>query len=447
MSAETIQLPDLGGVDEVEVIEISVEVGQSVELDDPLVVLESDKASMEIPAPFAGVIKAVLVAIGDTISEGHEFISITRAEGVEENVEEGTEEAGKEGAPEPDVENSKQADAVASAETNNPSTTLGSEPLAAPASKGINSSRQKSNASAPASAAVHAGPSVRKLARQCEIDLSKVPGSGPKGRVLKEDLKGYIAAQVKKASDGGLGLPQATDIDFTRFGEIETVDVTRIGKKTAENLHASWVTIPHVTQFSEADITDLEQFRKRQKSAADAPANLTPLPFILKAVAHALQKYPLFKSSLKAAGDQLVMKQYCHIGMAVDTPAGLMVPVIRDVDKKSVWQLSIEIAEIGEQARNKKLRPDQMQGGCFTVSSLGNLGGLGFTPIINAPEVAILGVAAMQTKPVFDGEQFLPRKMLPLALSYDHRVINGADGGRFSAEVCAALNDLRIMIM
>ena len=432
MSSEKIQVPDLGGVDEVEVIEISVEVGQSVEIDDPLIVLESDKASMEIPAPFAGEVESILVSVGDTITEGHEFI-VMKKSGESESSTPKQEEVQSTAAPE--------ADETAEVET------PAKEPITEPLQPAT--IKQPSSVSQPAKSdtSIHAGPSVRKLARECEVDLSQVNGTGPKGRVLKDDLKAYIAAQVKQAASAGGVLPRANEVDFSRFGEIEEVAVTRIGKKTAENLHASWLTIPHVTQFDEADVTDLEEFRKQQKQSPDAPANLTPLPFILKAVAHALQQYPLFKSSLKPDGDLLVMKDYCHIGMAVDTPAGLMVPVIRDVDKKSIWQLAIETAEIGEQARNKKLRPDQMQGGCFTVSSLGNLGGQGFTPIINAPEVAILGVSSMQVKPVYDGEKFIPRKMLPIALSYDHRVINGADGGRFSGLVCAALADLRLLLM
>ena len=431
MSSKTIQVPDLGGVDEVEVIEISVEVGQSIEADEPLIVLESDKASMEIPAPFSGEIESILVSVGDTITEGYEIVVMKESNAGSESTRESVEEPRAKSEPEtvtvatadPQLESNMPAEPRSRAASTQPAGAMNSE------------------------ASIHAGPSVRKLARECEVDLSQVNGTGPKGRVLKDDLKAYIAKQVKIAASGGGALPQASEIDFSRFGDVEEVAVTRIGKKTAENLHASWLTIPHVTQFDEADITDLEVFRKQQKQLKDAPANLTPLPFILKAVAHALQQYPLFKSSLKPGGDQLVMKSYCHIGMAVDTPAGLMVPVIRDVDKKSVWQLAIETAEIGEQARNKKLRPDQMQGGCFTVSSLGNLGGQGFTPIINAPEVAILGVSAMQVKPVFDGEKFAPRKMLPIALSYDHRVINGADGGRFSALICASLKDLRLLLM
>ncbi|MBV1915222.1 MAG: 2-oxo acid dehydrogenase subunit E2 [Pseudomonadales bacterium] len=432
MSSETIQVPDLGGVDEVEVIEISVEVGQSINADDPLIVLESDKASMEIPAPFAGEVESILVSVGDTITEGHEIV-------VMKSVGEAASTAPKQEELESAVVPETNEKVETQAPTKEPATESVQSPVAKQPSSGESSEQP--------AASIHAGPSVRKLARECEVDLAHVSGSGPKGRVLKDDLKAYIAAQVKQAASGGGVLPQAKEVDFSRFGEIEEVAVTRIGKKTAENLHASWLTIPHVTQFDEADVTDLEAFRKQQKKSPDAPANLTPLPFILKAVAHALQQYPLFKSSLKPDGNLLVMKDYCHIGMAVDTPAGLMVPVIQDVDKKSIWQLAIETAEIGEQARNKKLRPDQMQGGCFTVSSLGNLGGQGFTPIINAPEVAILGVSSMQVKPVYDGEKFIPRKMLPVALSYDHRVINGADGGRFSGLICASLADLRLLLM
>ncbi|MDF1644806.1 MAG: 2-oxo acid dehydrogenase subunit E2 [Pseudomonadales bacterium] len=443
MSSQTVQVPDLGGVDEVEVIEISVEVGQSISMDEPLIVLESDKASMEIPAPFAGEIEAVLVSVGDTISEGHEIVVMKQTA---EELDSAPRQQELEPQASGDIENTEDVE-----RTEDDVKLQEQEPIkespTEPVQESVVTPTPVSAQAEQTDASIHAGPSVRKLARECEVDLSLVKGSGPKGRVLKDDLKAYIAAQVKIAASGGGVLPQANEVDFSRFGEVEEMAVTRIGRKTAENLHASWLTIPHVTQFDEADITDLEEFRKQQKQLKDAPANLTPLPFILKAVAHALQQYPLFKSSLKPGGEQLVMKSYCHIGMAVDTPAGLMVPVIRDVDKKSVWQLAIETAEIGEQARTKKLRPDQMQGGCFTVSSLGNLGGQGFTPIINAPEVAILGVSSMQVKPVFDGEQFIPRKMLPVALSYDHRVINGADGGRFCGLVCAALNDLRLLLM
>ena len=315
------------------------------------------------------------------------------------------------------------------------------------AKQGPQSDTTSSDAHGPA---IYAGPAVRKLAREFGVSLAQVTGTGAKGRILKEDLQQYVARalQAPAASGGGGALPVIPDQDFARFGEIERVSRSRIDKLTATNMVRSWLNVPHVTQFEDADISGLERFRKDLKGeAAERGVRLTPLPFILKACAVALRDHPKLKSSLADSGDTLVMKRYCHIGMAVDTPAGLVVPVIRDVDKKSIWELASEVAALAERARDKQLKPDDMQGGVFTVSSLGAIGGRGFTPIINAPEVAILGVGRAAVQPVWDGEVFRPATMLPLALSYDHRVVNGGDGGRFLTDLAALLADVKRMVM
>ena len=296
---------------------------------------------------------------------------------------------------------------------------------------------------------MYAGPAVRKLAREFGVTLSQVKGTGARGRVLKEDLQQHVAqALAAEPSSGGAAIPAIPEQDYARFGAIEKTSRSRIDKVTANNMVRSWLGIPHVTQFDDADISDMERFRKELKSeAADRGVRLTPLPFILKACAVALREHPKLKSSLADGGETLVMKHYCHIGMAVDTPAGLVVPVLRDVDKKSIWELAAETATLAERAREKQLRPDDMQGGVFTVSSLGAIGGRGFTPIINAPEVAILGVGRAAVQPVWDGEVFRPQTLLPLALSYDHRVVNGGDGGRFLTELTSLLGDVKRMVM
>jgi len=292
---------------------------------------------------------------------------------------------------------------------------------------------------------------VRKLAREFGVTLQQVTGSGPRGRILKEDLQQFVqnALSAKPgAATTGAGIPAIPDIDFSKFGPVEVTRRSKLDKLTAANMQRSWLNVPHVTQFDEADITALEEFRRGLKPEAEQRGTrLTPMPFILKACAVALRDNPKFRASLAAAGEELVYKQYVHIGMAVDTPAGLMVPVIRDVDKKSIWDLAEEVLELAAKARDRKLSPAEMQGGCFTVSSLGNIGGTGFTPIVNAPEVGILGVSRASIRPVWDGTAFAPRNMLPLALSYDHRVINGGDGGRFMSRLTALLGDIRQLLM
>ena len=304
---------------------------------------------------------------------------------------------------------------------------------------------------------VHAGPAVRMLARELGVDLGLVKPSGPKERVLKEDVQAYVkqaianqgkAQAAAPAASGGAGIPAVPEVDFSQFGEVEEKPMGRLLKMGATNLHRSWLNVPHVTQFDEADITELENFRKAMKAEAEAQgAKLTPLPFLVKACAFALRKFPQFNVSLKGDGDTLVWKNYVHIGIAVDTPDGLMVPVLRDADKKSLIEIAKEMAELGKKAQTKKLKREEMTGGCFTISSLGSIGGTAFTPIVNAPEVAILGVSKAQMKPVWDGSAFQPRLMMPLSLSYDHRAINGADAARFTAFLADVLTDIRRLLL
>jgi pyruvate dehydrogenase E2 component (dihydrolipoamide acetyltransferase) len=298
---------------------------------------------------------------------------------------------------------------------------------------------------------VYAGPAVRKLAREFGIDLGLVTGSGPRGRVLKEDLHRFVQDSLggrAAAGAAGVGIPAVPEIDFSTFGPVEVVERSKLDKLTATNMQRSWLNVPHVTQFDHADITELERFRASLRDEAERRGTrLTPMPFLLKACAVALRDHPKFSSSLVDGGERLAYKRYCHIGMAVDTPAGLLVPVVRDVDRKTVWELAAEVVDLAARARERKLTPSEMQGGCFTISSLGNLGGGGFTPIVNAPEVGILGVSRAETRPVWDGQAFAPRTVLPLALSYDHRVINGGDGGRFLTRLVELLGDIRQLIL
>ncbi len=424
---QTVSVPDIGTDEAVELIEICVAVGDTVAEGDSLVVLESDKASMEVPSPLAGEVMELLVKTGDAVSQGDKLLIL------------------------------KGAAAAAPASASTP------EPAAAPATSAAAPSstpniQAAQAAPAPAEAAaggersgVYAGPAVRKLAREFGVALEQVSGSGPRGRVLKEDLQQFVQKALSgkpAAAAGGSGIPAIPEVDFGKFGPVEVTQRSKLDKLTAANMHRSWLNVPHVTQFDEADITALEEFRGGLKAEAEQRGTrLTPMPFILKACAVALRDNPKFASSLAADGEQLVYKQYTHIGMAVDTPAGLMVPVIRDVDKKTIWELAEEVLSMAAKARDRKLSPGDMQGGCFTISSLGNIGGTGFTPIVNAPEVGILGVSRATLKPVWDGNTFTPRNMLPLALSYDHRVINGGDGGRFMSQLVALLGDIRQLVM
>ena len=428
---QTVTVPDIGTDEAVELIEICVQPGDSVAEGDSLVVLESDKASMEVPAPAAGEVLKLLVSEGDSVRQGDDLLVMRGA-------------APAAATPAPATE---PASAAAPAEIPAPAQAAAAPPttqaaVAAPASP----------ADTDSAAGVYAGPAVRKLAREFGVDLGRVTGSGPRGRVLKEDLQQFVQQSLRGQSTAGAAqggaLPQIPEVDFSAFGEVEVTERSKLDKLTAANMQRSWLNVPHVTQFDEADITELEAFRASLKAEAEQRGTrLTPMPFLLKACAVALRDNPKFCTSLAAAGEQLVYKKYLHIGMAVDTPAGLVVPVIRDVDQKTIWQLAEEVLNLSAKARERKLTPGEMQGGCFTISSLGNIGGNGFTPIVNAPEVGILGVSRASMRPVWDGQAFVPRKMLPLALSYDHRVINGGDGGRFFARLLALLGDIRQLVM
>lgn len=423
---ETVKVPDIGGGDGVEVIELCVAAGDEVEEGDSLIVLESDKASMEVPAPFSGKVLSMLIKVGDAATEGTAIAEMQRS-----------------GSSAPDT----AVESPAAAETEQVKTPEPPEPKeATPAPAASESSANEGNGKT-----VYAGPAVRKLAREFGISLDQVTGSGPRGRVVKEDLHAYVKTLTSAkpaAAAGGAGIPAIPEVDFSQFGEIEVEPLTKLHKLTAANMHRSWLNLPHVTQFDDADITELEAFRNSMKAEAQAKGvKLTPLPFLLKAAAVALRMNPKFNASLSADGENMVYKKYVHIGVAVDTPVGLMVPVIRDVDKKSLWELAAEASELAQKAKERKLKPADMQGGCFTISSLGNIGGTGFTPIINAPEVAILGVSKLDIKPVWDGTAFQPRKMLPLSLSYDHRAINGADAGKFFTELGQLLADIRRILL
>ncbi len=427
-SKHSVLVPDIGTDDAVEVIELSVSVGDDVAEGDTLLVLESDKASMEIPADATGKVLEVAVAVGASLKQGDliAVLEVSAASSTEQVV----------------VQEAKQEAPVVAAPAS--STVAPVEPKAASVAPVRAAEPQAASSH---SEVVYAGPAVRKLAREFSIPLGQVSGSGPRGRILKEDLHAFVQQRLSTptaTASSGTGIPAVPAVDFSQFGPIREEALSKIGKVTATNMQRSWLNVPHVTQYDDADVTDLEAFRASLKDeAAKKGTKLTPLPFLLKACAVALKDNPKFNSSLSADGESIIYKDYVHIGFAVDTPAGLLVPVIRDVDKKGLWELAEEVLELAGLARDKKLKPAQMQGACFTISSLGALGGKGFTPIVNAPEVGILGVSKSSVQPVWDGSSFTPRTMLPLSLSYDHRVINGADGGRFMNQVVALLSDIR----
>ncbi|MDD1132742.1 dihydrolipoyllysine-residue acetyltransferase [Pseudomonas shahriarae] len=419
-TVQDIHVPDIGSSGKAKIIELLVKVGDTVEADQSLITLESDKASMEIPSPAAGVVESIAVKLEDEVGTG-DFILKLKVQG-----------AAPAAAPAP---------AAAAPAAKAEAAPAAAAPAAAPA---------------PSGAKAHAGPAVRQLAREFGVELSAVSPTGPHGRVLKEDVQVYVKSMMQKAKEapaagtatGGSGIPPIRTVDFSRFGEIEEVPMTRLMQIGAAGLHASWLNIPHVTQFDQADITDLEAFRVAQKAVAEkAGVKLTVLPLLLKACAHLLKELPDFNSSLAPSGKAIIRKKYVHIGFAVDTPDGLLVPVIKNVDQKSLLQLAAEAAALAAKARDKKLTPDDMQGACFTISSLGHIGGTGFTPIVNAPEVAILGVSKATIQPVWDGKAFQPKLMLPLSLSYDHRVINGAAAARFTQRLSQLLNDIRTILL
>ncbi|MBQ0746585.1 MAG: dihydrolipoyllysine-residue acetyltransferase [Marinobacter sp.] len=435
---EVVLVPPLDGMEDVPVIEINVSEGDTVEADDALVTVESDKASMEIPSPFSGKVVKVLVAEGDKLSEGDKLLELSVAEDGGDGDDDVEESSDQDDAP----ADSGQ-DAKSEAEADDKATPK--EPAA----------RSQSAVSEPPApgAGVHAGPAVRKLARELGADMARIKGSGPKSRILKDDVQNYVKSQLQQAQQGsavatGSGIPGVKLPDFSQFGDIEKEAMSRMMAVTAANMQRSWLNVPHVTQFEDADITDMEAFRKSQKAAGEKKGvKMTPLPFLLKACATALAELPQFNVSLDMERKEVIRKQYVHIGIAVDTPNGLMVPVIRDVDKKGLWELAAESAELAQKARDKKLKPAEMQGACFTITSLGGIGGTAFTPIVNAPEVAILGVSKAAMKPVWDGSGFQPRLLLPLSLSYDHRAVNGADAARFTSCLSRLLSDLRELLL
>ncbi|MBL0842179.1 dihydrolipoyllysine-residue acetyltransferase [Pseudomonas mediterranea] len=429
-TVQDIHVPDIGSSGKAKIIEVLVKAGDTVEADQSLITLESDKASMEIPSPAAGVVESVEIKLEDEVGTGDLILKLKVA-----------------GAAAPAAPAPAPAAAPAKAEA-------APAPAAAPAAN-AEAAPAPAAAPAPSGAKVHAGPAVRQLAREFGVELSAVGPSGPHGRVLKEDVQAYVKAMMQKAKNapaegatGGAGIPPIPAVDFSRFGETEEVAMTRLMQIGASSLHRSWLNIPHVTQFDQADITELEAFRVAQKAVAEkAGVKLTVLPLLLKACAHLLKELPDFNSSLAPSGKAVIRKKYVHIGFAVDTPEGLLVPVIRNVDQKSLLQLAGEAAALAEKARNKKLTADDMQGACFTISSLGHIGGTGFTPIVNAPEVAILGVSKATIQPVWDGKAFQPKLMLPLSLSYDHRVINGAAAARFTKRLSDLLGDIRTILL
>ena len=435
-SLRDVLVPDIGDFKNIPVIEVLVKPGDSVKAEDSLITLESDKATMEVPAPFAGVVKEVKIKPGDKVSEGAAILSLEIIEGAAAPVS-ATAVPQKPTSPAPAPAPVVQTPA----------------PAAAPAPTPQNSTPAAINEEGFSRA--HASPSARRFARELGVDLARVKGSGPKQRILQEDIAGFVKsalAQPSAASAGGaglsLGLPAWPQVDFAKFGPVETLALSRIRKISGPFLHRNWVSIPHVTQNDEADITELEAFRKSMGDEAQKQGGkLTPLAFIMQAVVAALKNHPEFNSSLAPAGDALILKRYYHIGVAVDTPGGLVVPVVRNVDQKGVLQLAKELAEISAKARDGKLGPADMQGGTFSISSLGGIGGTHFTPIINAPEIAILGVSKASMKPVWKDGQFVPRLMMPLSLSYDHRAVDGAQGARFITNLSATLSDIRRVLL
>lgn len=434
MAQREIRLPDIGEFEDVEVIEVLVAPGERVEVEQSLIVLESDKASMEIPAPWAGVITEIRVAVGDPAFERMP-IGVMEVDEKEEN------------EPLSTPEQLTSAATSSSGESAPPPR----EEAAPEAPSSADMAPYATSAELPAS---HASPSVRRLARELGVDLRLVPGSGRKARILKQDLQAYVKASLRQGTTSS-GVPIAgvhvagpVEIDFAKFGPTEVEPLNRIRKISAANLHRSWVTVPHVTQFDDADVTELEAFRKVTKpSAEERGVKLTFLPFIIKACVAALKEMPQFNASLDPTGENLVLKRYFHIGVAVDTERGLVVPSVKDADRKGLFELAAELQELSARARDRKLRPEHLQGGSFSISSLGGIGGTKFTPIVNHPEVAILGVSRMEWRPVYREDEFIPRRILPLSLSYDHRVIDGADAARFTRLLAAYLSDMRRILL
>jgi pyruvate dehydrogenase E2 component (dihydrolipoamide acetyltransferase) len=454
MSLIEVKVPDIGDFKEVEVIELMVKPGDTIKVDQSLVTVESDKASMEIPSSHAGVVKDIKVKVGDKVAEGTLLLMVEAAEDEAKPAEAAAAQSAS-AVTAPAIPAASAAPAASAPAA----PAVPAAPPAAPAPAQAEARPSPTASLDPRDAngvKPHASPSIRKFARELGVDLTRVNGSGPKGRITQEDVQNYVkgvisgqgaataAAPAGKGGGAGLDLLPWPSLDFSKFGATELQPLSRIKKISGPNLHRNWVMIPHVTQFDEADVTELEEFRKSSNAVlAKSGVKLTMLAFVIKACVAALKKFPAFNASLDAKGENLILKQYYHIGFAADTPNGLVVPVIKDADKKGISQIAQEMGDLSAQAREGKLKPADMQGASFTISSLGGIGGTAFTPIINAPEVAILGLSKTSFKPVWDGKQFVPRLMLPLSLSYDHRVIDGAMGARFAGYLGEVLSDMR----
>jgi pyruvate dehydrogenase E2 component (dihydrolipoamide acetyltransferase) len=420
---EIIPVPDLGGSDQVEVIELLVKIGEEVDAEQSVLTLETDKASMEIPAGKSGRVEKILLTLGDKVSVGDAMIELLVS-------------ASESPLTEAVISTESKTEAVVEKEVsivqknNNPAPNT-----------------DRAIADIKPSGKVHAGPAVRKLAREFGVDLALVKGSGTRGRVTKDDVQDHVKSVLQNPQVVGSGIPKVTEVDFSKFGETESLPLNKIKLATAKNLTAAWLNAPQVTQFDKADISELETFRKQVNAKLNVEQKLSAVPFIMKALASAMKDFPQFNSSLSADGKSLIYKKYIHIGVAVDTPNGLLVPVIRDVDKKSITEIAQDLTDKAQKARAGKLGLADMQGGCLSVSSLGGIGGTAFTPIVNAPEVAILGLSRAEMKPVWNGNEFVPKLMLPLSLSYDHRVIDGAEAARFSQRLAVLLGDIRHLVL
>ncbi len=422
-AVETVNIPDIGTDDEVDVVEVSVATGDSIEEGDTILVLESDKSSMEVPSPVGGKVESVLVSEGAKVKTGTPVVTVHTA----------APSSQTSAAPAP----SEPSPAAQPAATPPPKAAAAQQPAAEPKTSGAD---------------VYAGPAVRQLARELGVDLNSVTGTGPRNRILKEDVNNFVKQALQKpaaaAAGPGAGIPAIPDLDFSQFGPVEEVELSKIARLTAANMSRNWLNVPAVTQFDDADITEMEAFRKGLKAESEKRGiKLTPMPFLVLACAKALAANPVFNRSWHSSGEKVIQKHFINIGMAVDTPRGLLVPVVRDADKKGLWELAEDINTLAGKARDGKLSAAEMQGGCFSISSLGALGGTGFTPIVNAPEAAILGVSKASTKPVWNGGEFVPRQMLPLSLTYDHKLINGGDAGRFMTYLVDVIGDLWRMLL
>jgi len=441
-SVELIRVPDIGGDSDVEVIEIHVKEGDEVKAEDTLITLESDKAAMDVPSPASGIVKSLKLKVGDKVSKDSPVLEMevvssgSSAKTSDNKKSTGTSEKFEAAG---STESAPETDPSASAK-------LDDKRLAKKQAEFAETAATRSDSK------VYAGPAVRKLARELGVDLTLVDGSGSKGRVQKEDVQKFVKSRLQgpatAGAAGGAGIPAIPDVDFSQFGEIEERPMSKLHKVTAANMHRNWLNVPAVAQFNEADVTGLEEFRNAQRKESEKRGvKLTPLPFMLKACAKVLDEYKQFNVSLHSSGEVLIQKKYIHIGVAVATEAGLVVPVIRNVDQKSIWQLAAELTEMTDKAKNRRLSKEDMQGACFTISSLGAIGGTSFTPIVNAPEVGILGISKTQVKPVYINNEFVPRQMLPFVLCYDHRAVNGVDAGLFATRLAEILSDIRLLMM